>query len=242
MLIETIIDDLSQLKLSGMLENLRALQDKGQLGSISFTDGLGMLVSHEKVYRENKRQKRLLKQAKLRMEQANVESINYEYQRELPRERMRHLVQGQWITQPQNIVFIGATGLGKSYLACALAQLACRRGFSSRYFRVSKLLEEIRLAQAAGSLKRLQIQIAKQQILILDDWGLEPLTQQQRHHLLDLIEDRYLLHPTIITTQLPVEHWHEYIGDNTVADALLDRLLAKSEIITLKGESLRSKV
>lgn len=241
MLIQTIIDDLSTLKLHGMLEALRALQEKGQLAHYSFTEGLGLLVSDEKVYRENKRQKRLLKQAKLRMEQANMESIDYEYQRQLPKDKMRHLLQGDWIRTPQNIVFIGATGLGKSYLACALGQLACRRGCSTRYFRVSKLLESLRLAQADGTLNRVLMQLAKVDVLLLDDWGLEPLNQQQRHHLLELIEDRHSLHPTIVTTQLPVEHWHEYIGDNTVADALLDRLLAKAEIMTLQGDSMRGK-
>lgn len=241
MLIQTIIDDLGTLKLHGMLEALRAQQDKGQMTQCSLADGLGLLVSEEKAYRENKRQKRLLKQAKLRVEQANVESIDYEYPRQLPKDRMRHLVQGDWIRTPQNIVFIGATGLGKSYLACSLGQLACRRGFSTRYYRVSKLLESLRLAKADGTLNRTLMQLAKVDVLLLDDWGLEPLNQQQRHHLLELIEDRHSLHPTILTTQLSVEHWHEYIGDNTVADALLDRLLAKTEVITLKGKSMRGK-
>lgn len=241
MLIETIINDLTHLKLQGMLEGLRSQQEKGQLGSLSLIDGLGLLVSDEKIYRENKRQRRLLKQAKLRIAQANVESIDYDYPRELPKEKMRYLLQCDWVNQPQNIILIGATGLGKSYLACALGQLACRRGYSTRYFRVSKLLESLRLAQAAGSLSRTLMNLAKQHVLLLDDWGLEPLSQQQRHHLFELIEDRHSLHPVIITTQLPVEHWHEYIGDNTVADALLDRVLAKSEIITLKGKSMRGK-
>lgn len=241
MLIETILDDLKTLNLTGMLESLRLSQDKGQLGSLSFIDGLGLLVSHEKSYRENKRLNRLLKQAKFRIAQAQVEGIDYEYPREMSKDKMRLLVQARWLQQSQNIIFIGATGLGKSYLACALGQLACRLGATTRYFRLSTLLEELRLAHASGILNRKMMQLAKYSVLLLDDWGLEPLNQQQRHHLLDLIEERYLLHPTILTTQLPVEHWHEYIGDNTVADALLDRLLANSEIITLKGDSMRGK-
>lgn len=241
MLIETIINDLTHLKLQGMLEGLRTQQTKGQLGSLSLLDGLGLLVSDEKLHRENKRQQRLLKQAKLRFAQANVESIDYDYPRKLPKDKMRYLLQCDWIHQSQNIVFIGATGLGKSYLACALGQLACRRGYSTRYFRVSKLLESLRLAQAAGSLSQTLMNLAKQSVLLLDDWGLEPLNQQQRNHLLEIIEDRHSLHPVIISTQLSTQHWHEYIGDNTIADALLDRVLAKSEIISLEGDSMRGK-
>ncbi len=239
MLIHTIIDELASLKLTGMLEALSSIQQGGSLGSISFTDGLGILVTQEKLHRQNKRLKRLLQQAKLRFSQACMEDIDYHYPRNLDKHKMQALVSCQWIQEHKNLIFIGATGLGKSYLACALGAHACRHSFSTRYLRVSKLLEMLRLANIDTTLNRLLIQWAKINVLIFDDWGIEPLSVQQRNQLLEIIEDRHQLQSCVITTQLPIEHWHNHIGDNTVADAILDRLLSNAEVFTLKGKSMR---
>lgn len=241
MLIHTIIEELANLKLQGMLEALSAMQQDGSLGSTNLIDGLGLLVTQEKLYRQNKRLKRLLQQAKLRFSQACMEDIDYQYPRNLDKHKMQALVSCQWIEQHKNIIFIGATGLGKSYLACALGAHACRHSFSARYLRVSKLLEMLRLANVDTTLSRLFMQLAKMNVLIFDDWGIEPLGVQQRNQLLEIIEDRHQLQSCIITTQLPIEHWHNHIGDNTVADAILDRLLSNAEVFTLKGKSMRQR-
>ena len=239
MLLETTLDDLNHLGLSGMAQALRHMQQQGQLASHSFLDGLGFLTSQEKLLRENRKYHRLLKSAKLRFEQACIEAIDYTHPRELQKQQIISFIQSDWVKAKQNIIFMGAKGLGKSFIACALGQYACRQGYSVRYFRLSKLIEELRLATVAGSLSRFFMQLAKINVLIIDDWGIEPLSGQQRQQLLEIIEDRYHLQSTLITTQLPIEHWHEYVGDSTIADALLDRLLPNAHIVTLRGQSMR---
>ena len=239
MLIQPIADDLFHLNLHGMAEGLKSMQTDGSVATMSLIDGLGLLVSRERHSRDNRRLTRLIKQAKFRITQACIEDIDYTHPRKLDKSKMQYLIQSQWAEHNKNIIFTGATGLGKSYLACALGQYACRQGHTTRYFRVSKLLEALRLAHVDGSLSKLLVQLAKAKVLILDDWGIEPLQQQQRNWLLEIIEEGYQRQATIITTQLPVEHWHDYIGDNTIADAILDRLLACSETINLKGNPLR---
>ena len=239
MLIQPLLDDLSLLKLQGMREALAAMQQSPVTAMPDFSDGLGSLLSHEKIYRQNKRLQRLLTGAKLRYQQACIENIDDTNSRQLDKTQIKKLAQCEWLAQYRNVVFIGATGLGKTYLACALGHAICRQGFSVRYWRLPKLLEALRIAGVDGTLNKTYQQLAKINVLIVDDWGIEPLNAQQRHHLLEIVEDRYLLQSMIITTQLPQQHWHDYIGDNTVADAILDRLLTKSDIITLKGESMR---
>lgn len=168
-----------------------------------------------------------------------IEDINYEHKRAIDPEELRWVTRGQWLLNHQNILLLGPTGIGKTYLACACAQLACRIGFNTRYFRLSKLLETIRVAQADGSYSRYIEQLIKIQCLVIDDWGIDPITPERRANLLEIIDDQYENRSIIITSQLPVEHWHDYIGDQTIADVILDRIIYQAKIFKLKGDSMR---
>jgi DNA replication protein DnaC len=206
---------------------------------LSFDERLALLVEREETERDQRRQIRLLRLARLRQSDACVEDIDYRHPRGLERSRMASLVTCDFIRQGQNLHITGPTGTGKSWIACALGQSACRQGLSVRYERVPRLLETLRLSKGDGSYgKKLQA-LAKIELLILDDFGLKPLTQAEKHDLLEMIEDRHGLRSTIVTSQLPIKAWHEYLGEPTVADAVLDRLLQNSHRLELRGESLR---
>jgi DNA replication protein DnaC len=238
MLIHPTLDKLQTLKLTGMF---KALQDQLQLpecGSLSFEERLGLLVDREMTERENRRLSIRLRRAQLR-QAASVEDIDYRHPRGLDKAVMLALSSCQWIADHQNCLITGPTGAGKSYLACALGQKACREGYSVRSFRVPRLFRELAIAKADGRYLKLLATLAKADLLILDDWGTERLSEEQRHDLFELVEDRYDRRSTLVAAQLPISHWHEAIGDPTLADAVLDRLIHNAHKLVLQGESLR---
>jgi DNA replication protein DnaC len=241
MLIQPTIQKLKALKLNGMADALQSFHNNPDSEGLSFDERFGILVDREVIHRENKRQSRLLKGAKLRASQACVEDIDYQHARGLIRSKMIMLTQCDWIRRQHNIVFLGPAGVGKTYLACALGQQACRQGFTVKYFRMTRLFEALRSAQGEGKYTALINQLSKTDVLILDDWGLGQLGKNERQDLLEVLEDRHELKSTIITSQLPILLWHEYIGDATIADAILDRLLSGAHKIELTGGSLRKK-
>ena len=242
MLEQATLEKMHQLKLTGMLEAVTQIQQNQALQTLSFAEGLGLLVDQELQYRHTKRLARLIKIAKLRYPQAMVEDINFEHKRAVAPEQLKWLVSGQWLVNHQNIIFLGPTGIGKTYLTCACAQLACRQGYHTRYFRLSKLLETIRIAHADGSYSRLAGQLLRARCLVIDDWGIDPITPDRRADLLEIIDDQYEQRSVILAAQLPIEHWHDYIGDHTIADAMLDRIIHQAKIFKLHGESMRKKI
>lgn len=242
MLEQVTIDKLRTLRLLGMLEAIDTMQKNEALQNISFSDGIGLLADQEVNLRESKRLSRLIKTAKLRYPQAMVEDINYEHKRAITREQLQWMISGKWLLNHQNILLLGPTGIGKTYLACACAQLACRMGFQTRYYRLSKLLEAMRIAHADGSYSKLTSSLLKTKCLVIDDWGIDPISPDRRADLLEIIDDQYDNRSVIISSQLPIEHWHGYIGDHTIADAILDRIIHQAKIFTLKGDSMRKNI
>jgi len=238
MLIEQTKEKLYALELTGMLEAFDQQRSQPQTHDLAFEERLGLLVDREMICRENKRLERLLRGAKLRVN-ACIEDIDYRHPRGLDRSRMAQLASCDWIQQHLNLCLTGATGTGKTWLACAFGNQACRQGYSVRYLRLPRLFEMLRIAQGDGSYPRLMNQLAKTDCLILDDWGLQKLNAAQRNDLMEIIEDRYKLRSTLIASQLPIDHWHDYVGEATIADAILDRLLHNAQRLLLEGESMR---
>ena len=240
MLHQHTLDKLYQLRLAGMAAAFEQQLAQPASQELSFEERFGLLLDQEILYRDNRRLARLLKAAKLRVG-ACVEDIDYRHPRGLDRPFMSTLTTCQWIERHQNLAITGPSGSGKTWLACALGHQACRQGLSVRYVRLPRLFETLRIAHGDGSYPRLMNQLAKTHLLILDDWGLQKIAAAQRNDLMEVIEDRYGLRATLIAGQLPIEHWHEYIGEATLADAILDRLLHNAHRLPLKGESLRKR-
>ena len=240
MLHQHTLEKLYALRLTGMARAFEQQLAQPAAQSLSFEERFALLLEQEILYRDNRRLARLLKAAKLRLN-ACVEDIDYRHPRGIDRPLLSTLASGQWIERHQNLTITGPTGSGKTYLACALGNQACRQGRSVRYLRLPRLFESLRIAHGDGSYPRLMNQLAKTDLLILDDWGIPKMAAAQRNDLLELIEDRHGLRATLIAGQLPVEHWHEYIGEATLADAILDRLLHNAHRLPLKGESLRKR-
>lgn len=240
MLLEQTLEKLRGLKLYGMLAAIEQQAAQPEFHELSFEERLGFLVDREVLDRGNRRVTELLRKARLR-QSACVENIDYQQPRGLEKSRMAALISCDFIRHHQNLLITGPTGCGKSWLACAIGQQACRQGISVRYIRVAKLLEELRISHADGTYIRLLAQLAKHDLLILDDFGLDSLSRQDQLDLLEIIEDRHQIKSTLITSQLGVKHWHEYIGEPTIADAIIDRLINRAHQLQLKGESMRKE-
>jgi DNA replication protein DnaC len=240
MLNQQTLTRLRALKLFGLAEAFAQQLEQPPTQALAFEERLALLVEREVSYRDNRRLQRLLRAAKLR-QQACVEDVDYRHQRGLDRTLVATLTNCDWIRAQHNLHITGPTGTGKSWLACAFGNQACRQGLSVRYERTSRLLDQLRVARGDGSYPKLLRQLARVELLILDDFGLKPLTQTERHDLLEVIEDRHGVHSTLLTSQLPVRAWHEYLNEPTVADALLDRLLNGAHRLELTGDSMRKK-
>lgn len=239
MLIEQTLTLLHSLRLTGMAQALEEQRGVPDVASLSFEDRFGLLLEREKTARTDRRLTRLLQIARFRVN-ACVEDINFRAKRGLDRTMVLRLAGGDWIRAHQVALLVGPTGTGKTWLACALGQSACRQGYSVRYMRMPRLLgEELVRARADGSYGKLLQQLAKTDLLILDDWGLAPLGDRERRDLLEIVEDRAGRRATLVTSQIPVEHWHDLVGDATFGDAILDRLVHHAHRITLTGGSLR---
>ena len=233
------LQTLRTLKLTGMADGLeQQLLQPSTHEELGFEERLALLVDRESTHRKNNKVTRLLKAAKLKL-QAHPEDIDYRHPRGLHKSQFADLLSSQWVHQHHNVLITGPTGCGKTYLGCALATQACRHGWSVRYFRTSRLLEALSIAHGDGRFPKLVQQLAKTDLLVLDDWGLEKMTLSQRNDILEIMEDRHGLRSTLITSQLPIMQWHKSIGDATLADAILDRLLHNSHKLKLKGESMR---
>lgn len=235
------LEKLYQLRLSAMAEAWEQQARTPKLSDLSFDERFGMLVDAEHLARDNRKLQRLLREADFRMSEACIEDVKPAPERGLPQAKLRQLAQGAWITEHLNILLTGATGVGKSFIACALGQLACRRGHRVAYRRLPRLFEEITLAKADGTYSKLMAKLAKVEVLILDDFGLGTLRDVQRHDLLEVLEDRYGDRSTIVTSQLPINQWHEWVNDPTLADAILDRLVHNAYKIELEGPSKRKE-
>ena len=240
MLNQHTLEKLRALRLTGMCQAFEQQLAQPAAQELAFEERFGLLIDHEILYRDNRRLARLLKSAKLRLN-ACVEDIDYRHPRGIDRSFMSSLTSCQWIQRHQNLCLTGPTGTGKTWLACALGNQACRQGLSVRYLRVPRLFEMLRIAHADGTYPRLMNQLAKVDLIILDDWGIQKIAATQRNDLMEVIEDRHGLRSTLIASQLPIEHWHDYIGEATLADAILDRLLHNAHRLPLKGESMRKK-
>lgn len=238
MLTVPTLEKMRELKLSGMMKAFEEQSKSSSYLKLSFEERLGHLVEQEYLDRENRRLSSRLKNAKLKHD-ACVENLDFKNNRNLDKNLVLSLAQCKWIKEHKNILITGLTGVGKSFLACSLAHKACLEGFSSLYLRVPKLLVELSVARGDGRYQRLMTSLAKIDVLIIDDWGLSKLNEVERKDFLEIIEDRHELRSTIVTSQIPVKHWHELIGDSTIADAILDRLVHNSYRVELDGPSRR---
>lgn len=239
MLTEPTLNKLRTLRLDAFATAWAEQHKMPEIAKLAFDERLALLVDAECLARENKRLGRLLKEAKLRISQACVEEIDYPARRELDKAVVRQLAACRWVQEHQNVIVTGATGTGKTFVSCALAQQACRKGFSATYRRASRLFDELALARADGSYVRLLAKLARVDVLVIDDWGLTPAREQERRDFLEILEDRYGQRSTIMTSQLPTKAWHEHLADQTLADAILDRILHNAHRLVLKGPSRR---
>jgi DNA replication protein DnaC len=239
MLTEPTLEQLAELKLHRLARAWQAQQEDPAMSDLGFDERLALLVDAEWTDRQNKRLDRLLRAAKLRLSSACLEDVDYAKERKLDKAVVRQLATGRWIREKHNVVITGPTGVGKTYLACALAQRACRLGYRALYRRAPRLFDELALARADGSYARLLARFAKTDVLVLDDWGLVPVKDIERRDLLEIMEDRHGLRSTIWTSQIPVAQWHDHVGEPTIADAICDRLLHNAHRIALHGPSRR---
>ena len=240
MTLQNTMDGLRDLRLSGMLEGLEHQLSQTTYTELAFEQRLGHLIDAESSHRDGKRLRRLLKNARLKVN-AEPEAIDYRPGRGLDRSVMGDLLTCGWIERQQNVLVTGHTGTGKTWLACSLGVQAARKGLTVAYKRVGRLLEEMEIAHVDGSLMKLRNQLAKVQLLILDDFGLTQLSNRGRADLLEVLDDRVGTGATLVAGQLPVKDWHGFINDPALADAILDRLIHSSHKLVLKGESMRKR-
>jgi DNA replication protein DnaC len=241
MLTHPTLNKLQTLRLNGMYHALSEQLTMPAIDTLSFDERLGLLVDRELTERDSKRLKTRLQQAKLR-QAACLEDLDYRHPRGLDKALMMHLASCQWVREHHNVLITGPTGIGKTWLACALAQKACREGWSALYLRLPRLLAELAVSKGDGRYGKLMTSLAKTDVVILDDWALAPLGDENRRDVLELLEDRHDRRATVVTSQLPVEHWHEALGEPTLADAILDRLVHNAYKILLKGDSMRKRL
>lgn len=233
------LNQLQKLKLGGMAAALQnQLEQIGTYEGLSFIERLSLLLEQENLQREQRKQNRLIKQAKFKLH-ACIQDIDYQHPRNLKKSQMAQLAQSGWINRSQNLLITGPCGSGKTYLACAVGHNICMLGYSVRYYRLSRLLLELTQTKADGTYHKKLQQLSKIQCLIIDDWGLETLKPAQRNDLMEIMDDRHGDTSTLVISQLPTDQWYATIGDNTLADAILDRLMHNAHRLVLKGESMR---
>lgn len=236
------LSTLRQLKLGGMANALQnQLEQVGTYEALAFNERLTLLLEQELLSREQRKQARLLHQARFKLN-ATVADIDYQHPRNVSQAQIARLAQGDWIERSQNLLITGPCGSGKTYLACALGHNACLNGYSVRYYRLSRLLLELTQARVDGSYSNRLMQLAKIRVLVIDDWGLESLKPVHRNDLMEIMDDRHGQTSTLVISQLPTDQWYTSIGDNTLADAILDRLMHNAHRLQLKGESMRKKL
>jgi len=240
MLTHPTLEKLQTLKFTGMAAALAEQMQMPDIEEMAFEERLGLLVDREATERENRRLTSRLRRARLK-HNAALEDIDYRHPRGLDKSLIQSLAACRWVTENLNILITGPTGVGKTWLACALAQKACCEGHSALYLRLPRLLQDMAIAKGDGRYPKLLITLAKTEVLILDDWGLAKLTAEHRRDLLEILEDRHGVRSTLATSQLPIEKWHDIIGDPTLADAILDRLVHNAYKINLKGGSMRKR-
>jgi DNA replication protein DnaC len=238
MLNQPTLEKLQAMKLHGMADAFREQFETAASSQLSFEERLGLMVDRQWTWKEGRALTRRLQLAKFK-ERGVMEDIDYQHPRGLDRKLMRTLATSEWVRLHHNVLFIGSTGLGKSWLACALAHKACRDGFFASHKRMAELFRELAMARADGSLGQLLLKLSRVDVLVLDDFAMAPLKDQERRDFLEICDDRYQRRSTILTSQLPVAHWHEQIGDPTIADSIMDRLVHNAYRIELSGESIR---
>ncbi len=240
MLKQPTIEKLYEMRLFGMAKALEEQNGSSQYESLDFGDRLALLVDRESAERDSNRLRLRLKQAKLRLT-ATIEDVDFRHSRGLDKSLLLTLAGCRWVREHNNVIITGPTGVGKSYLACALAHKACREGFRALYLRAPRLFEDLALAKADGRYRKILSAYARIDLLVIDDWGLASLTEEQRRDVFEILEDRHGLRSTLVASQLPIAKWHKIIGDPTLGDAILDRLVHNAHKLSLKGDSLRKK-
>lgn len=240
MLTNPTLDKLQRLRLTGMYDGYREQLESTRYDDLHFDERFALLVDRQEADGDNRRLQARLRKAKLR-QSACVEDIDYRKSRGLNKSQVIALAECAWLRASENAIITGPTGAGKSYLACALGNQACRRGYSALYFRAPRLFQELAVARGTGRYERMLRSLLRCDLLIIDDWGTAFLTDEQRRDLFEIADDRYGRRSTLIAAQLPPKHWHDIIGDPTLADAILDRIIHNAHAIDLKGESMRKK-